>query len=404
MIPYLLMAFLYFFVAIAFAVEASFISWQIVPWFNGMVWMRVHFITLGVMTQLVFGVLPVLSAKYHGVPRPKTRWDIWLLLNGGIAFLLVGIPLVSKVPIIVGGTAVFIATTLLFIQMIGISGKAEKAMAVSNGRKFYIAGLFYFLIGILVGTGYFTGWVDPLGIVGDAGEVHIHSNNWGFMSLVFVGFFVDLYPVWTKRPLSNPKAITPIFWLMTFGAMGLIISPWIASKSVAALGALPHTVANIWLLVIAIKPLLGKENKEARRPGIAHLLFSYFWLFAPLSMAPFVIFNIESSLPAAALESTTPQALIYGWLLQFGFAILPYFFYRFFINEEGAELGGTWISFGLVNLGSIFLWASILILPMRGVLHGTAYALWALSFIPVAIDLWKKVSIGMEKAELAIAD
>ncbi|MCP4935844.1 MAG: hypothetical protein GY927_16955, partial [bacterium] len=95
----------------------------------------------------------------------------------GIAFLLVGIPLISSVPIIVGGTAVFIATILLFIQMVGIRGKSEKATEVSNGRKFYIAGLFYFLIGILVGTGYFVGWIEPLGIVGDAGEVHIHSNN-----------------------------------------------------------------------------------------------------------------------------------------------------------------------------------------------------------------------------------
>ena len=402
MIPYLLMAFLYFFVAIAFAVTASFISWTIVPWFNGMVWLRLHFITLGVMTQLVFGVLPVLSAKYHGVPRPKMRWDIWLFLNGGIAFLLVGIPLVNKVPIIVGGTAVFIATTLLFIQMTRIRSQSEKALTVSNGRKFYIAGLFFFLIGILVGTGYFIGWIEPLGIVGDAGEVHIHANNWGFMSLVFVGFFVDLYPVWTKRELSNPEAITPIFWMMTLGALGLVISPWISSKLVAALGALPHTAANIWLLVIAIKPLLGDSNKEARKPGIAHVLFSYFWLFAPLSMAPYVIFDLETSLPTSALESTTPQALIYGWLLQFGFAILPYFYYRFFVNEEGAELGGTWLSFGLVNLGSVLLWASILILPMRGVLHGAAYMVWALSFIPVGIDLWKKVNAGMEKAELAI--
>ncbi len=402
MIPYLLMAFLYFFVAIAFAVAASFISWQIMPWFNSMVWMRLHFITLGVMTQLVFGVMPILSAKYHNVPRPKMRWDIWLFLNGGIALLLVGMPIVNKTPIIAGGTSIFIATTLLFLQMISIRGKSEKATEVSNGRKFYIAGLGFFLIGILVGTGYFTGWVEPLGIVGDAGEVHIHSNNWGFMSLVFVGFFVDLYPTWTKRPLSNPKAITPIFWMMTLGALALVISPWISDTNTAAVGAFLHTSANIWLLVIAIKPLLGAANKEARTPGIAHVLFSYFWLFAPLSMAPFVIFNIESPLPAAALESTTPQALIYGWLLQFGFAILPYFFYRFFISEKGAELGGTWVSFGLVNVGSVFLWASILILPMRTVLHGTAYALWALAFIPVAIDLWKKVNVGMEKAELAI--
>ncbi len=401
MIAYLVMTFLYFFVAILAALAASFSSWQIMPWFNGMVWLRVHFITLGILTQLLFGALPILSAKHHGLPRPKMRWDIWLALNVGIVLLLIGIPLVSSIPIIAGGTLVFTATTLLLIQMSGIRAQSKKALTITDGRKFYIAGLVYFLIGILVGTGMFTNWSGPLGIVGDAGEVHIHANNWGFMSLVFVGFFVDLYPKWAKRTLSNPQAITPIFWMMTLGALALILSPWFSSLTLAAVGAVLHTSANIWLLIIAIKPLRG--DKPAWTPGMAQMLVSYFWLFAPLSMAPFVIFGIESLLPAKLLEATTPQALIYGWLLQFGYAIVPYFFSRFFLDEESAELGGTWLSFWLVNLGAIFLWASILIQPIRGLLHGTAYMLWVVSFIPVAIDLWGKTKTGMAKAETAIA-
>jgi len=400
MIPYMIMTFLYFLVAVIAALAASFASWQIMPWFNGMVWLRVHFITLGILTQLVFGVMPILSAKHHGLPRPPMRWDIWLSLNAGIALLLIGIPLVSSVPIITGGTLVFIATTLLLVQMAGIRAQAEKTSTISNGRKFYIAGLSYFLIGILVGTGLFTNWTGPLGIVGDAGEVHIHANNWGFMSLVFIGFFVDLYPKWAKRPLANPKAITPIFWMMTVGALALILSPWFASTPLAAVGAVLHTSANIWLLVIAIKPLRG--DKPAWTPGMAQMLVSYIWLFAPLSMAPFVIFGIESVLPAKLLEATTPQALIYGWLLQFGYAIVPYFFHRFFLDEKTAELGGTWLSFWLVNLGAVFLWASILIQPVRGLLHGGAYLLWVVSFIPVAIDLWGKIKTGMAKAETAV--
>ncbi|MBC8331702.1 MAG: hypothetical protein H8E28_06950 [Anaerolineae bacterium] len=400
MIAYLIMSFLYFIVAIVIALAASFASWQILPWFNGMVWLRVHFITLGIFTQLVFGAMPILSAKYYGLPRPKMRWDIWLSLNAGIALLLFGIPLVNSVPIIAGGTLVFVATTLLLIQISDIRSQSERALAITNGRKFYIAGLSYFLVGILVGTGLFTNWSGPLGIMGDAGEVHIHANNWGFMSLVFIGFFVDLYPKWARRELSNPKAITPIFWMMTAGALALILSPWFANTTLAAVGAVLHTSANIWLLVIAIKPLRG--DKPAWTAGMAQMLVSYLWLFAPLSMAPFVIFGIESLLPAKLLEATTPQALIYGWLLQFGFAIVPYFFQRFFVNEESAELGGTWLSFWLVNVGAILLWASILIQPVRGLLHGGAYLLWAIAFIPVAMDLWRKISTGMAKAEAAM--
>jgi len=401
MIPYLIMTFLYFVVAIVAAFAASFSIWNILPWIHGTVWLRVHFITLGILTQLVFGAMPILTAKAHNIPRPKTRWDIWLSLNAGIVLLLIGIPTTNKVPIIAGGTLVFTATTLLLIQLAGIRAQSEKTLAVTEGRKFYIAGLFYFLIGILVGTGIFPHWAEALGVIGDIGEVHIHANNWGFMSLVFVGFFVDLYPKWAKRPLHNPKAITPIFWMMTTGAMGLVLSPWLASTPLAGIGALLHTSANIWLLVIAIKPLRG--DKPAWTAGMAQMLVSYFWLFAPLSMAPFVIFGIESVLPAKLLETTTPQALIYGWLLQFGYAIVPYFFHRFFVNEEEAELGGSWLSFWLVNLGAIFLWLGIFIEPVRGLLYGAAYIVWMVSFIPVLIDLWKKTKTGMAKAEIAVS-
>jgi len=394
------MTFLFLLAAIFAALEASFSSWHILPWFNGMVWLRIHFITIGVMTQIIFGVTPILTAKHYHLPRPKMRWDIWGLLNVGILLLLIGIPLVNKTPIIAGGTLIFIATALLLIQLARMRAVSGQSGGPHNGRKFYISGLFFLLIGVLVGTGFFTGWSGPLGIAGDAGEVHIHANNWGFLSLIFAGLFVDLYGTWTKRPLASQRAIIPIFWMMTLGALALVLSPWLANQTLAAIGAFLHTSSTIWLLVLAIKPLWG--DKTAWTPGIAHLLASYFWLFAPLSMAPFVIFGIEGVMPAKALETTTPQALIYGWVLQFGYAILPYFYQRYFLGDEKAQLGGTWLTFALVNLGSVFLWASILIEPLRSPLHGAAYMLWILSILPIAYQLWQITKAGMVKAEAGV--
>ena len=405
MIPYLLMAFLYILVAVLMAVEASFASFGILDWFNGMVWLRIHFITLGVMTQILYGVMPALTARYYDLPRPDTRWDIWSTLNVGIVLLLVGIPLTSRVPIIAGGTFVFISTVLLMIQLgqMNPSGKEKKGSA---GRKFYIAGLAYFLVGIIVGTGLFTGWVDPLRITGNATEVHIHANNWGLLSLVFAGLFVDLYAVWAKRPLANPKSINSIFWMMTVGAFGLIFGPWFIGESVLVKwlvlvpGLLLHLGATIWLLVNAIKPLrIGKEKVSI---GMWHLISSYFWILAPVSFAPFVVLGI-GNLPAATIEGTAPQALIYGWVLQYGMAVVPYFFQRFFFKDENAELGGTKLSLILVNLGSVFLWASIFFESIRSTLHGTAYLLWAIAMIPVVIDLWKKTQSGMREVETAVS-
>ncbi|MCP4419563.1 MAG: hypothetical protein GY805_23370, partial [Chloroflexi bacterium] len=219
--PYLLMVVLYLSVAVLGALEASFASWQILPWFNGLKWLRVHFITLGALTQILFWAMPVLAANRAKLPRPILRWDIWTTLNGGILLLLIGIPLVNVLPISVGGALVFIATALLLAQLSGMkSGGASRA-----GRKFYIAGLSYFLIGIIIGTGLWFEWLNILNVSVPL-EVHIHANNWGLMSLVFAGLLIDLYATWTERPLANPNSVNTIFWMMTVGAFGLIFGPW----------------------------------------------------------------------------------------------------------------------------------------------------------------------------------
>lgn len=400
MLPYILMAALFLFLAILAAIESSFSSLSLLPWFNGMVWLRVHLITLGAMTQLLFGALPLVTAVRHRLPRPATRWDIWLTLNAGILALLVGIPLVNRVPIIMGGTLVFIATVLLIGQLLKLRQAApaneNKAEGVGNGRKFYIAGLSYFLLGILVGTGLWSGWVGPLGIVGNAVEVHIHANSWGLMSLVFAGLLVDLYPTWAKRPFANPNAITPIFWMMTLGAFGLVFGPWFANTYLLVPGLLLHLAATVWLLVNVIKPLWG--DWSGWTAGLAHLIVAYFWIIAPILMAPFVLFEIPG-VPGAAIEASAPQALIYGWMLQFGFAILPYFFTRILLPDQPAQLGGTWFSFAFVNLGSLFLWASIFISNLQPILHGLAYLLWVIALLPIVTQLWRIIRTGLARLE-----
>ena len=344
----------------------------------------------------------MLTAKHYDLPRPETRWDIWATLNVGFILLLIGIPIVNALPIIAGGTLVFIATTLLLIQLFNMRPTADQESSPSAGRKFYIAGLIYFLIGIIVGTGLFTGWSVPLGIVGKPVEVHIHANNWGLLSLVFAGLFIDLYPMWAKRPLANPRSITPIFWMMTLGAFGLIFGPWFQITWLLLVpGLVLHLAATVWLIVDVVQPLRG--HKEAQTIGMKHLIMSYFWILAPVLTAPFVLLNI-GNLPAGTVESTAPQALVYGWLLQFSMAAAPYLFQRFLFNDDNAELGGTKLSFVLVNLGSVFLWASIFIEPLQATLHGTAYLLWTVSLIPVVVDLWRRMRTGMAHVETAVAD
>lgn len=391
---FFVMALLFVVLAALEALNTALVGVGILPWFNGMRWLRIHLITLGTLTEVLFGVLPTLVAYRYNVPKPSFRWEIWLTLNAGLLTLLVGIPLVNAVPIYAGGTLVFIATLLLMRQLQSLRPERGQT-AVSAARKFYLMGLAFFLLGILIGTGLWFGWAEWLRIAVPL-EAHIHANNWGFMSLVFAGLIVDLYPRWTGRQLAWPRSVNAIFWLMSLGALGLVLGPWTTSLAFTVPGLILHLGATLWLLLNVVKPIWG--DKDAWTPGIWHLVSAHVWIIAPVLVAPLIILEVPG-IPGGTVEQNAPQALIYGWLLQVGFAIIPYFFRHFLLPDEPARLGGNWISLVTVHIGGVFLWLGIFIAPARGLLNGTAYAFWTVAMLPVVWDLWQTFRRGWARVE-----
>ena len=380
---YLLTSFLFIFIAVLGAIDASSVSLNLLPWFNGLRWLRVHLITLGVMTEMLFGILPTLVAHQTQQARPRTRLDIWLLLNMGLLSLLVGIPLINQAIIVGGGTLILIATLLLMHQLWQMRARGKQTTH-SVSRKFYLAGLAFFLLGIFVGMGFWFGWNEALGMKVPV-EVHIHTNNWGLLSLVFAGLLIDLYPQLTGRLLQWPQSVNKIYWLMMLGAVGLVLGPWTGSMLFTVPGLLMHLTATIWLLLNVILPLWGQWRRQA--PGMYHLITAYVWLLAPVLIAPLILLKVPG-FPGAGIEQNAPQALIYGWVLQFAYALLPYLLARMVLGKDTAVLGGSWFSLTAVHLGGIFLWASIFIIPAHATLHGIAYALWAISAVPILAQLW----------------
>ena len=397
---YFLMSALFVVMAVIAAVDTSLTSLNLIPWFNGLRWVRVHLITLGAMTEVLFGVMPLLTAIRYNRPRPSFRWDIWLALNAGLLTLLIGIPIVNQVLIYTGGTLIFIATTLLMVQLKSMRPNEPIRPAAApghhTGRRFYLAGLSFFLLGIILGTGLWFGWSEWL-FVQVPLEAHIHANNWGLMSLVFAGILVDTYASWAGRPLAWPRSITPIFWLMTFGALGLVLGPWFKSMFFTVPGLIMHQTATLWLMLNVIRPLWG-ERAAWRKPGIWHVVTAYIWISAPVLIAPLILLGIRG-IPGPTIEANAPQALVYGWVFQFGFAMLPYFFRRFFLAEQAPQLGGSWLSLVAANLGGVFLWASIFLEPLSATLHGIAYALWAIAAVPIAIELWRIAGQGLARLD-----
>jgi hypothetical protein len=256
--------------------------------------------------------------------------------------------------------------------------------------------LIYLLVGIIIGTGLWLNWSPALYIQVPL-EAHIHANSWGFMSLVFAGLLVDFLPQITGRPLASEKTLALIFWGMTLGAFGLVLGPWIGgSLPPTVAGLVLHLSATVALLVVLLQSL--KASGQLSSPGGWHLAASYLWILAPVLVAPLILLGF---LEGGPIEATAPQALIYGWVLQFGIALIPFIARRLVLKEENPTLGGCWGSLVAVTLGSILVWTSIFILPVRGVLYGLGFALYALALIHPAKELIDIAREGFRKFDLA---
>ncbi len=390
-IPYLLTTLMFTFVALLAAADASLVSVNLIGAFPALRWVRVHFITLGILSQVIFGLLPLLIASLSKKPKPAMRWDIWLTLNVGFVSLVAGFAGVNQPMILAGGTLIFTAATLLILQLWNVRGGDAPA-----SLKYYITGIFYLLVGIIIGTGLWLNWSEALYIKVPL-EAHIHANSWGFMSLVFAGLLVDFIPMITGRPLGSAKEVSLIYWGMTLGAFGLVLGPWLGgSLPPTVSGLVLHLSSTIWMVILMIRAF--KASGRLKGAGAWHLVSSYLWIIAPITMAPFIMLGVFEPGP---IEQTAPQALIYGWVLQFGIALIPYIARRFFLKEETPRLGGSWMSLAGATLGSVFVWASIFIVPARGILYGIGFALYALAMIPPVKELFEIVRDGFKKIESA---
>ncbi len=378
--PFLLMALAYLALAGLMALDASGALFGLLPWHAGLVWLRVHFLTLGVLVEVTFGLLPGVVAARAGQPRPPTRWGVWLALNAGILVLVAGIPLVYAPAIAAGGTLVFIAAALLAAQLRGLPARPP---AVA-GRPFYLAGLAFLLLGIVAGTGLWLGWGEALRMAA-AKEVHLHANLWGFTSLCLAGLLVDTYPRFAGRPLAWPRTVPAIFGLFVIGGLVLVTGPWLGITALAVPGLALHHLATALLLANVVQPLL--REPAAWRPGLWHVVAGYGLILAPIALAPFVRLSGITP-PMARISAGGPAFLVYAWVLQVVFALFPFVAGWLLPGSPPPTLGGNWLSLLGVNLGVGFFVAGMLA-EAGAWLQGVGFLLWAGSLAAWAFGLWR---------------
>jgi cytochrome c oxidase cbb3-type subunit I len=300
--PYYLMTGLFLMLTALVTLDSSLASIGWTPAVAGLKWMRVHFITLGVLTQLVFGLLPALTARGLNLPRPRMSWLTWLLYNSGLIILLIGLPGINAPMIAAGGTLIFVAVLVLIkdlvnLRRLAINLQSRAVCSTYSTTRFYLGGLVYLLVGVLVGTGMWIGWSEPLRIAIPK-EVHVHTNLWGYTALIFAGLIYDLFPDLTRQKLFGRLRLDMlVFGSMALGALGLVTGPWLDLGWPAVAGLTLHTIGTLVLLVQLIRMVVSE--RKLRQPGMAHMVSAYLWLLVPVVVAPYIVAKASDSFPVA---------------------------------------------------------------------------------------------------------
>jgi hypothetical protein len=405
-LPYFLMSGMYLLLTALVTLDSSLASMGWAPAFANLKWMRVHFVTLGVFTQLVLGLLPALTAKGLHLPKPRITWLTWLLFNGGLVLLLVGLPVVDRTMIITGGTLIFAAVVnlmreLVFLRRTAVAYDGHEACSRYATTRFYLAGLFYLLVGVLVGTGLWIGWAGPLHIAIPK-EVHVHTNLWGYTSLVFAGLLFDIFPALGRFPLVGKKpgrlrTDLLVFASMALGALGLVLGPWLDWSWSSVAGLSLHTFGTLLLLVQLVR-LLAAEGR-LRHAAEWHLVSAYAWFLIPVVVAPFIVAKASARFPVGEVAGKGGPILVYGWLLTFLAPLILYFFKGAMQPEQKAEIRGSWRSLAFMHLGSLLFWAGLFLPNQQAVMHAGAYLFWLAGIMPVLSSLYVQTRDGAEKLE-----
>jgi hypothetical protein len=379
--PYLVATALSALVAIVQALGASFVSFDRMPDFPGSRWLRIHLVTLGIVTELAFGIVSERSARADG---DGPHWGVWASLNAGLVTLIVGIPLVNA-PFIVAGGALVFAAVLLLMRRVAAAPRGAQRVGVGDGA-FHLAGLGFLLVGVTLGTGLWLGWDTDWLRAANPREAHVHANGFGFTALILAGILMRLVSQSTTQPLLTPATRRVVLWGMILGAAGLVAGPWVGSHPLTVAGLLAHVVAT----GIFLRQLWRAFRDSRGNVGILHLFGAYVWFFAPLLVTPLVILGV-GGLTEDLVGVSAPPTLIYGWMLQAVLALAPPYAARAFRPEGTATLGGTWWTLAAVNLGAILQWLAVLDRSRAGMWSGLAFAAWSLALIGLAYLLWAAV-------------
>ncbi len=142
--PFYAMATLYLTLGALATVEMVLSNFGVVNPIPGLLWIRVHTIVLGGITQVIFGTLPRFLAARAGVPEPgrATQWRLWAVLNTAIVLVMLGM-VGNQMHVVGAGIAVALVVDLHLLKIVWETGSRAEGETRLMAR-FYAAALWWF--------------------------------------------------------------------------------------------------------------------------------------------------------------------------------------------------------------------------------------------------------------------
>lgn len=393
--PFFVMAGLYLTVGVLAIVGKLAVAVGFVEPLSQLRWVLIHLVTIGAMTQALFGALPHLVSSVGSSTTqlsPRRRWSQWIFLNMGYPLILFGMTTGSTLVTVTGGTIVLVALALLLVTV-------HRRSAGSRGSllsRYYRVAPWFLVVGIFAAFGMLLNVHGPGGYFGSI-EAHVHANVWGFLALVVAATLLQLIPVLTGTELRYPRLKRIPFWGMTIGTVGLVSGPWLAMHVLTVTGLAIYVIGTIALLA----NIVGTERasgwtKDAR---VGHILGAYVWLVFPVPWAPLVLL-FPNVVPVALIETAAINGLVFGWMLQLAMALLPSVVGAFEGTEGGVDVPSavesssyapSWLGVGSINLGMLALWATVLPVVSNSseMLSVAGFTLIALPWAVFVVRLWQ---------------
>ena len=321
--PFHLAGTLLLFVGLVFAVYHGFEQFGLVPRLGWISWSHIHFVTIGGFTQLLFGMLPQLTARKLGRPNPP-NWAHWLNfvgLNGALLLLWYGRGWGNTLAFDAGLYTIWLLTAGLLVLLLKMVMQSDRAWQATVGL--YLVSVFVFLWGITYAFGlYGHVWRVPGGWLG-LREAHVHANAWGFLGLAAVGTLYDVFPRVLDTDLYSGRLRDYSVWFFVGGIFPLITGPWLGmGRSITAVGLVLFGTG----FVLYLYNLVQTYRTAPSRTGLAtSVLAAQFWLLGPAGFAPFVLFGVEWVSPAF-IEDGALHFFFVGWALPIALAGLLLYF------------------------------------------------------------------------------